>query len=225
MSLPTTTSEEVLNYCKRDLPDNFEWYRNEFDFVADNDLQEELAKAFYSSRYIYKLMEGLAISGNELHAHLKFQIMQYASIYEAVINYLLLNRYKEHASVQAIQIHKAYCPISALAAPTRLTYEGNDAFICLHKDAKTPWRSIQFQDKVDAASNIGLIEKQLGKEIKEFYRLRNAVHIEAAAKRGIEYEVEEAKLAYRRMRPFIDQIKEKIALEAAEMPNNPGAAD
>lgn len=58
MPLPTTTSEEVLNYCKRDLPDNFEWYRNEFDFVADNDLQEELAKAFYSSRYIYKLMEG-----------------------------------------------------------------------------------------------------------------------------------------------------------------------
>jgi hypothetical protein len=218
MPLPTSTSEEVLNYCKRDLPDNFEWYRDEFDFVADNDLQEELAKAFYSSRYIYKLMEGLAISGNELHAHLKFQIMQYASIYEAVINYLLLNRYKEHTSVQTIQLHKAYRPIAALASPTKLTYEGNETFICLHKDAKTPWTSISFQDKVNAASDIGLIDEQLGEEIKEFYRLRNSVHIEAAAKRGIDYEVKEAKLAYRRMRPFIDQIKEKISLEAAEMP-------
>jgi len=225
MPLPTPTSEEVLNYCKRDLPDDFEWYRGEFDFVADNDLQEELAKAFYSSRYIYKLMEGLAISGNELHAHLKFQIMQYASIYEAVINYLLLNRYKDHTSVQAIQLHKAYRPIAALAAPTKLTYEGNETFICLYKDAKTPWTSIPFQDKVNAASDIGLIDEQLGEEIKEFYRLRNAVHIEAAAKRGIDYEVEEAKLAYRRMRPFIDKIKEKISLETAEMPNNSGAAD
>lgn len=225
MPLPTTTSEEVLNYCKRDLPNDFEWYRNEFDFVTDNDLQEELAKAFYSSRYIYKLMEGLAISGNELHAHLKFQIMQYASIYEAVINYLLLNRYKEHASVQAIQLHKSYRPIAALAAPTKLTYEGNDTFICLYKDAKTPWTSIPFQDKVNAASDIGLIDEQLGEEIKEFYRLRNAVHIETAARRGINYEVEEAKLAYRRMRPFIDQIKEKIALEAAEMSNNLGEAN
>lgn len=51
------------------------------------------------------------------------------------------------------------------------------------------------------------------------------MHIEAAAKRGIDYEVEEAKLAYRRMRPFIDQIKEKIALEVAEMSNNPSAAN
>ena len=225
MPLPTTTSEEVLNYCKRDLPNDFEWYRNEFDFVTDNDLQEELAKAFYSSRYIYKLMEGLAISGNELHAHLKFQIMQYASIYEAVINYLLLNRYKEHASVQALQLHKSYRPIAAHAAPTKLTYEGNDTFICLYKDAKTPWTSIPFQDKVNAASDIGLIDEQLGEEIKEFYRLRNAVHIETAARRGINYEVEEAKLAYRRMRPFIDQIKEKIALEAAEMSNNLGEAN
>jgi len=220
MPLPDATREEVLNYCKRDLPNDFEWYRNEFDFVLENDLREELAKAFYSSRYIYKLMEGLAIVGNELHAHLKFQIMQYASIYEAVINYLLLTRYKEHASVQAIQIHKAYRPITALAAPAKLTYEENDTFICLRKDAKTPWTSISFSDKVNAASDIGLIDEQLGEEIKDFYRLRNAVHIEAAAKRGIDYEVGEAKLAYRRMRPFIDQIKEKISLEDTAVSDN-----
>jgi hypothetical protein len=96
---------------------------------------------------------------------------------------------------------------------------------CLYKDAKTPWTSISFSDKVNAASDIGLIDEQLGEEIKEFYRLRNAVHLEASAKRGIDYEIEEAKLAYRRMRPFIDQIKEKISLEAAEMPSNPSEAN
>jgi len=44
-------------------------------------------------------------------------------------------------------------------------------------------------------------------EIKNFYTLRNSIHIEAAAKKNIEYEIEQSKLAYRRLRPFIDDIK------------------
>lgn len=216
MPLEKKKIDEVLAYCKRDLPSDMDWYRNEFDFINDTNLRDELARAFYASRYIYKLMEALAIDGDELHAHLKFQMTQYASIYEAAINWLLLNRYKENEKVKNIQLHKAYRPVAALAGPTSIQYDGEQVHPCLYKDAKTPWTSIPFQDKVDAACDIGLIEESLGDEIKEFYQLRNAIHIESAAKRQIDYEIDGTKLAYRRLRPFVDQIKEKIAVEKAE---------
>jgi hypothetical protein len=52
-------------------------------------------------------MEALRASGDEIHPFVKFQIMQYASIYEAVISYLLWTRYSDHSEVKALQTHKS----------------------------------------------------------------------------------------------------------------------
>ncbi|AXX84585.1 hypothetical protein [Aliarcobacter skirrowii] len=207
MPLETKTIDEVLNYCKRDLPQEHDWYIHEFDFIKDQALQESLAREFYTARYIYKLMEALFLEDFELHAHLKFQIIQYASIYEAVINYLLLNNFKEDENVKKISTHISLREIAALSGLTKITYEGNKIFTCLKKETKTPWTSIPFHDKVDASVDIGFVNEIYADEIKSFYTLRNSIHIEAAAKKNIEYEIEQSKLAYRRLRPFIDNIK------------------
>jgi hypothetical protein len=207
MPLETKTINEVLNYCKRDLPQDHNWYINEFDFIKDQALQESLAREFYTARYIYKLMEALFLEDYELHAHLKFQIIQYASIYEAVINYLLLNNFKEDENVKKISAHISLREIAALSGLTEITYEGNKIFTCLKKETKTPWTSIPFHDKVDASVDIGFVNEIYADEIKSFYTLRNSIHIEAAAKKNIEYEIEQSKIAYKRLRPFIDDIK------------------
>lgn len=47
-------------------------------------------------------------------------------------------------------------------------------------------------------------------EIIEIYGYRNAIHLIAEQRKGIEYELELSKRAYRRMCPFIDQIKRKL---------------
>ncbi len=207
MPLETKIIDEVLNYCKRDLPQEHDWYINEFDFIKDQALQESLAREFYTARYIYKLMEALFLEDYELHAHLKFQIIQYASIYEAVINYLLLNNFKEDENVKKISTHISLKDIAALSGLTEITYEGNKIFTCLKKETKTPWTSIPFHDKVDASVDIGFVNEIYADEIKSFYTLRNSIHIEAAAKKNIEYEIEQSKIAYRRLRPFINDIK------------------
>lgn len=207
MPLEANTIDEVLNYCKRDLPQEHDWYINEFDFIKDQSLQESLAREFYTARYIYKLMEALFLEDYELHAHLKFQIIQYASIYEAVINYLLLNNFKEDENVKKISTHISLREIAALSGLTEITYEGNKIFTCLKKETKTSWTSIPFHEKVDASVDIGFVNEIYANEIKSFYTLRNSIHIEAAAKKNIEYEIEQSKLAYRRLRPFIDNIK------------------
>ena len=201
----------VMEYCKRDLPASFDWFISEFSFINDENLRHQLAIEFYSARYIYKLMEALNVNNLELHAHAKFQVIQYASIYEAVVNYLLQAVLADEEKVRSLYYHKTYKPESALAAPTKLFYYGIEAFICLYKDQKTPPSSIKFSDKIDTLVDLGVLEETYVDDIKEFYKARNSIHIETAVKENTEYHIELAKKAYRRMRPFIDQIKEFLA--------------
>ena len=50
----------------------------------------------------------------------------------------------------------------------------------------------------------------LPSEIIEFYWYRNGIHLIAEQRKGIQYELELSKRAYRRMQPFIEQIKSKL---------------
>ncbi len=170
------------------------------------ELKERLGRAFYSARYMSKLMEALYAKDNELHPFLKFQVMQYASIYEAVISYLLWDKFTEHPEVIALQTHKAYKPVSALGASTSVTYDGEQVYTCLYKDSKTPKNSIPFSDKVDCCVRIGFIEEKYAENIKKVYMLRNLAHIETEAKKQIEIEIEHSKLGYWRIQPFLEKI-------------------
>ena len=107
MPLSLDNRKNILEYCDRDLPST-EWYLDQFDFIEQDALRKRLALEFYAARYLYKLGEALKVSGAHMHAHVKFQIIQYASIYEAVIVYLLWNRFSEHGAVISIQFHKVF---------------------------------------------------------------------------------------------------------------------
>lgn len=54
------------------------------------------------------------------------------------------------------------------------------------------------------------VEIDLPSEIIEIYSYRNGIHIIAEQRKGINYELDLSKKAYRRMRPFIDQLKDKL---------------
>ena len=84
------------------------------------------------------------------------------------------------------------------------------------QERKKDESQIRFDDKCKAAERLGLIsaftndkkEKiDLPSEIIEIYGYRNAIHLVAEQRKGIQYELDLSKKAYRRMRPFIDQIK------------------
>lgn len=210
MPLEKTLRDSIFDYCKKDLPGDINWHIQQFDFIDDVELKNRLGRAFYSARFISKLMEALYADKDDMHPFVKFQIMQYASIYEAVTVYLLWGKYKDHPEVEQLQKHKAYKPISALGSLTKMTYEGQELFTCLYKVAKTPRNSIPFKDKVDCAVRIGFIDPSYSEDIKEIYALRNLAHIESEAKSLEEIELEDSKKGYWRIKPFLDQIKEFI---------------
>lgn len=211
MPLEQILRDQIQNYCTKDLPGDLDWHIDQFTFIDDMELRERLGRAFYSARYMSKLMEALYAKDNELHPFVKFQVIQYASIYEAVISYLLWNRFEDHPEVAAIQIHKAYKPVSAFSRDTTLHFQGEPIYTCYYKDEKTPKNSIPFDKKVDCGVRIGFIDERYADDIKETYRLRNLAHIETEAKRQIEVELDHAKRGYWRMQPFLEKIKEMLA--------------
>jgi len=213
MPLTEAVREEIDLYCKRDLPGDLQWHIDQFSFISELELQKRLGRAFYSARYISKLMEALFFQGDELHAFIKFQIIQYASIYEAVISNLLWGRYKDHQEVKSLQTHKAYKTVAALGKLTAVTFDNEAVFTCVYRDAKTPRNSIPFKDKVDCAIRIGFLDATYSEEIKLLYELRNLAHIETEAEKQIEVEIEQAKNGYWRMKPILEKIAETIREE------------
>jgi hypothetical protein len=208
MAMKAEQRGDVLKYCDSHLAKR-EWFDQQFDFIDDKALAARLALEFYSARYIYKLGEALAVDGERMHAHNKFQIMQYASIYEAIITHLLWGKYAAEEAVLKISTHLAYKPIDDLPANVRIISSPDEKLsLCVHRKEATSSHSIKFDDKVAAAVEIGFVHRQLGSEISEFFRLRNGMHLENAVNRQIQYELKLTRLAYRRIEPFIKGVRE-----------------
>jgi uncharacterized protein (UPF0332 family) len=211
MPLKQEFRDEILAYCIRDLAGDMQWHIDQFGFVDNAELKNSLGRAYYAARYVAKLMEALRPEDEFSHPFVKFQIIQYASIYEAVVAFLLWTKFADHPEVKRLQTHKAYKPVSALGSLTKMSFDGEDLYPCIYADAKTQRNSIPFRDKVDCAVRLGLIEEAYSGDIKKTYDLRNLAHLEAEAKRQIEVELEEAKMGYWRMKPFLERISEVLA--------------
>jgi hypothetical protein len=215
MPLEQANRDLIDGYCRRHLPKDMQWYLEQFQFIQDLELQKRLARAYYAARYMSKLLEALFASGNEMHPFVKFQILQYASIYEAVVVYLLWNRYQHTKEVDDLQHHFALTKVSGFAKDAKLTVAGEEAVIAVTHRKKTPRTSIPFRDKVDCAVKIGFVGTAYCEDLKKIYALRNLAHIEAEAADQTEVELQHSRLAYRRMGIFLRTIREKIRKEEA----------
>ncbi len=215
MPLEEDTRNLIHEYCVRDLAGDMSWHIEQFAFIENSELKIRLGRAYYSARYTYKLMEATFAQGDELHPFVKFQIMQYASIYEAVITNILWGKFKDHEEVIQLQTHKAYKPVNALSSLTKIKYGEEDLTTCVYRDSKTPKNSIPFKDKVDCAVRIGFVEEAFSGDIKRTFELRNLAHIETEAAKQLDVEIEQSKTAYWRLGPFLEHVSTFIGEPSA----------
>jgi hypothetical protein len=211
MPLEQDLRNMIHAYCVRDLPGDLQWHVLQFRFIEDEELKRRLGRAFYSARYMAKLMEAMQATSDEVHAFVKFQITQYAAIYEAVISFLLWSKFAEHREVKALETHKAYKPVTALGSLAKMQYGAETVFTCVYRDSKTNRNSIPFKDKVDCAVRIGLVEEAYAEEIKHIYALRNLAHIETEAEKQIDVEIAQSKAGYWRLKPFLEKITAELS--------------
>lgn len=226
--------EYIQDYCIKHLP-NENWIDNEFGFIKDEILRQRIETEYKNARYLYKIFEGLNVEGEMLLAEVRLQILMYASIYETILHYILFDEYyKENKDVKDLLIQKTLKPYdipqkSLMKISNELNHDQKDIIPCFKTTVKRDITKIRFEEKCLVAKKIGIlgdikldmekIDEQTGMRINsinlcedliKIYELRNAIHIHAELKKEIEYHLYMSKLAYKRMRPFIEQVKRKL---------------
>lgn len=223
MAFSEKLKKEIEIYCTNHLPPD-SWYENEFSFIMDIELKKRIIAEFKAIRFAYKLYEGIEASDENLMFEVRNQILAYASIYEAVIENVLNTYYSNTDEFDSLIHHTIPIKVSIPQNKQNilqdiLSHDGKEIvpFYYARKEKEKP--QIRFDDKCRTAEKIGLIHKffntdgeevDLPSEIIEIYSYRNGIHIIAEKRKGINYELELSRKAYRRMRPFIDQLKERL---------------
>lgn len=142
-----------------------------------------------------------------------FRLFSTPGIYEAIVVHLLWSVFQTSPEVTDIQFHSAYRLATALPKTISLSTAdtGEEILLCTLTRQKTTPHSIKFDDKVDAAVKIGFLDVEIGQDIKRFYKLRNAIHLESAVKFETRYELADSQLAYLRMQPFVLGVREFLS--------------
>lgn len=224
MAFSKTLKDEIETYCNNHLATN-EWYENEFSFIQDVLLKERIIAEFKAIRFAYKLYEGIEATGENLIFEVRNQIFAYASIYEAVIEYVLNTYYSNTIEFDDLMHHTIPIRISIPEEQQRtlqkeLSHDGKTIVPFYYDRKKKEKPQVRFDQKCETAAKLGLIHKfindegnevDLPAELIEIYSFRNGIHIIAEQRKHISYELDLSKKAYRRMRPFIDQLKEGLS--------------
>ena len=223
MAFTCETKKEIMEYCSNHLPEDC-WYVKEFNFIQDNQLRKRIIQEFKATRFAYKLYEGIAAEDENLIFEVRNQILAYASIYEAVLESVLTTYYQNTIEYDDLMHHTIPVKIDISTEKKEklkkeLEHDGKEIVPFYYKRKKKDKPQVRFEDKCEAAKKLGIIHGftnnkgiyiNLPEEIKEIYSFRNGIHLIAEQRKGIQYELDLSKKAYRRMAPFVAQIKEKL---------------
>lgn len=217
MALPKGTITEVIRFCNRDLvPDQSyspdeqyhnEWFIEYFSFLADPIVATQLGDAFYQARFMYKLMNALHLPLAKQKGIVKFQIVQYASICEAVLDVAITKYFKEDAEKTFSVVELAKYP-NAVSASTKITHDGTELFLCKSKTKRGDLKRTRVDFKTKYAVSKGLITQNTKEAVDSLYDLRNNIHILKATSSQYSPKLREAKDAFGLMQTFVEEIKQ-----------------
>ncbi len=214
MPISKEIRDAALGYVDAHLIDEVH-IRNGFSFIHDKDLVDLIVLELRSARYVYRLMEMLDLRDIFAHPFCKFQIIQFAGVFEAAIDYLIFDRkysnkdfsdrVSEHR--KKIENYDTLTTSSGLSKNTNITVGGAEAYLCVINTKKKPRVNIKFDDRIKVCLDLGLLDKKLHDEITVFYKKRNSVHLSAKLKSAITVELSDTKRGFRRVNAFCEYVK------------------
>lgn len=208
-------NEKLISDANFDIEKDYpaEWFKNLFSFLNNEKLKEHLGDEFYQTRFLCSLMQTLSLPMSKNKGIVKFQIIQYASICEALLNFTLEQYFKEEfeTTFAATTYSEAKDSLSAL---TKITYNGTPLFICRSKKEKAKISFTSTPVKAEFALQKGILTEKTKKDYCDLYDLRNNTHILKAT--AIDYypKIKEARDAYELTYRFIDEIRTYFTLNS-----------
>jgi len=209
--------DTVIEHIERDIVTDvtseqrgMEWFFEKFNFINDdNSLKKHLAEAFYQARFMEKTRGTLRLKGVANDGFIKIQIILYASIYEALIDYAL-EKNKSNSFVENILRKKDYAVVSALSILTTLSYKDDSdspsykVYTCKERVRNQNLKEIQFKDRLEAAISINFVQSTQKDEIELLYKSRNQVHLTTAAKNDFKPNSAHSSKAYGSLFSFLN---------------------
>lgn len=216
MVLERNTITDVIRFCNRDLvPDSDfrltnqfhnEWFVQYFSFIGNAAVETQLGEAFYQARFMYKLMSALRLPLAKQKGIVKFQIVQYASICEAVLDMAISKFFKEDAEEKFSVSELVEVP-NALAVDIKIMQGNTNLLLCKTKKKKGDLKRTRIDFKTKYAVEKGLLLKATKDAFDSLYNLRNNIHIVKAANSQYTPTLREAKDAFSLMQTLVNEIK------------------
>ena len=183
-----------------------DWFTSLFNFIDDETVKEQLGEAFYQARFTYKLMQVLSLKQSKNKGIVKFQIIQYASICEGLLNYVLSKYFRKEFGEEYASVKFTNCT-NALSGKTQITYDGKKVVLCTEKTDNAKLEVASNPTKSEFALKMGILSQNTKDKYCALYDLRNNAHILKAAKAKYFPKINEAKDAYLLCFSFIEEIK------------------
>lgn len=211
---------DIIGYCNSHIvpdetyiaaPSGYQsaWFEEYFDFISDHVLGEHLGEAYYQARFLYKIMLALNLKPWKNRGFVKFQIIQYASICEALLQFVIETKFKEEYIRQNVLYE--YIPNqNALSKSTAISYEKAPLFLCEKKKRKRDLKRERIDKKISFCREKNVISESSASDFKQLYEARNNIHILKAIKSDYRPRVLEAKSAFILMQKIRDEVKHFI---------------
>lgn len=207
MAFPEKLKTDVLEYIEKHHP-NRRWWEQYFDkpFISDSTLAVKLVDEMMSIRSIYQFLEGLR-EPTLIRAQAKFQIITYASVYEAVLHHLIFNtRLNTEDAVKKILCFETYVK-RCLPSPFKdIKHNGEEIYTVAKVPKIKDERYVKFDDILTAAKELKLINHEMYDDLLALFSQRNAIHLQAEIAKGIQYEIKLSKKAHELLKPFKRQL-------------------
>ena len=183
-----------------------DWFERQFAFIPNESIRKQLGEAFYEARMMYALMDVLNLKVAKAKGIIRFQIIQYASICEALLNYTIDTFFKDefgsrYASHTLTEVKQATSKL------TEIKYDDVSLYLCKYKSEKavTTWTSTP--DKTQYAVEKGIITEATKTAFCTLYDLRNNAHILKAASSNYSPLKKEAIEGYQLTFQFISEVR------------------
>lgn len=188
--------DAMARFAKKDIKAAADLELGEFSHVANADLRRALAETLYGARWLYKLGLALLANNKEQFAHVRAQIIDYASICEALLADVL---------VQARSKGKLTGPQSSwfdVKKKRKLVWDTSDPLKTVH--------ATTFEWRIAVAEESSIIDRTLAAELNKIRTRRNTVHLTLKVMMGVSYYAGLAKRTHEAMHKLITQTKDWV---------------
>lgn len=91
--------EAFTDFARQDLPDVATLESDHFNHISNHKIRHELSQVLYGARWLYKLGLALLVTQEERAAHVRAQIIDYASVSEGILSYCISHAIKNKYTV------------------------------------------------------------------------------------------------------------------------------